>query len=150
MNTNLVTTDADRRRIAVGKKLLDSEELESISKHDREFRSWLENQALPSMFRAGIWLLPISIVDTVDSRLAHYKTDRLDLIDSFIKVYDQQILAAKDSLGSLFDVEDYPSKDKMRSKFDVETQYVEFQDSAEPREGPQGNAGGGAGETCRR
>ena len=126
VNPNLITTDADRRRIAVGKKLLDSPELEAIAKGDREFRSWLENKALPSMFRSGIWLLPLELVTTVDERMLHYSTGRALLIDAFIATYDDQVVAAKTSLGSLFDQGDYPSHEKMRASFSVDHQYVEF------------------------
>ena len=121
-----VETDADRSWVSVSKRLIDSSELKDIKACDREFYTWLKTRALPSMFRRGIWMIPLDLIEQVDNKLAVYRTERAALVDLFIAAYAAQAKESKDALGSLYNETDYPSVERMRAFFFIEAQYVEF------------------------
>lgn len=126
VDSNKVETDADRRRINVSKQLLKSPELDLIRKYDGEFKQWLQKRALPSMFRAGIWLIPLDLVPEVDARFESYKAIRASLVMAFVQVYEDCVEKAREDLGSLFNEADYPDASSMSKYFDEQANYVEF------------------------
>ena len=126
VDSNKVKTDADRRRINVSKQLLQSSELDLIKKYDGEFKGWLKKRALPSMFRAGIWLIPLDLVPEVDARFESYKAIRASLVLAFVQVYEDCVEKARKDLGSLFNEADYPDSSSMSKYFDEQANYVEF------------------------
>lgn len=126
VDASRIHTDADRNLIGVSKKLLDCKEMEAIAQRDREFRKYLVTNALPSMFKSGLWLIPLNKVDEVDAKLKHYIKERRELVNEFMAVYEEKKLEAATKLGSLYDPKDYPSEHKVRWTFKVEYLYLEF------------------------
>ncbi len=119
-----VQSDASPEMIRVSKKILDSADYDNIVKKDGEFARLLADLALPSMFRAGVYAVPLALLDRVDNELAKYLAQRELLIGAFLRVYAQARTEAETLLGSLYDTQNYPSEESVRSAFSVDYKYV--------------------------
>lgn len=126
VDPRLVNSDLNQEWVGVSKRLLKSDELDAINGRDRQFRNHLSTLALPSLFRAGIWLIPNELLETVDKDLETYRAERDELVDKFILVYHSQIDKSREMLGSLFNERNYPDEDRMRGYFFIRAHYIEF------------------------
>lgn len=118
------TGEADKTFVHVSKEIFKSNELRDIRKHDTATRQWLAARSLPSVFRGGIHLVPITSVETIDATLATRRNEREALIDIFIAAYPKLVAGAPAVLANLFDPSDYPSVPKVRAAFTYETRYM--------------------------
>lgn len=121
-----VTTDADPEMLGLSKRLFDSDEFQRIGRIDSETRRYLKKRCLPSPLRAGIYLVPIPLVEQVDARLRHYFALRAEAIEGFLLTYPQSIDEARDRLNSQFDQSDYPDIEQLRAAFSAHSQYLTF------------------------
>lgn len=122
-----VEVDADKTRMRFSKLLLSSIELDTISKLDGEIRQYLYTLCLPCpVFRAGVYLLPLTLVEEVDKRLRAYQQMRLSLVDEFLKNYDKRIQEAAEALKTIFDPKDYPKQAEVISTFEMKWRYFSF------------------------
>ena len=121
-----VETDADTDMIHVSKEILESDYLDLIKKLDGEIRTYINARCLPSMFRAGVYLLPITMIEEVDHELAEFGAKRLALVASFVAEYESAAASAASRLGSLYDPRDYPSLERVMAAFSIETRYITF------------------------
>lgn len=80
-----IEVDADKELIRVTKVLIDSDELRMIRRLDGELRRYLNDTCLP--FEAGIHLLPLPLLETVDEKLQQFEQKRRDLVESFLLAY---------------------------------------------------------------
>jgi hypothetical protein len=122
----IVDTDADKALLGLSKRLLDSPELKAISGVDHELNAFLESICMPSMFKNGVYLLPIPLVERVEDELQQFKIKRQAAVDTFLEVYPDQVRAIETRLGSQYDARNYPTVEQMRLLFDLEWQYVSF------------------------
>lgn len=122
--SDVLQTDCDPALLNVSKQLLDSPQLDAIRKADAKMRAWLYNTCLP--YDMGIQLLPVGLVETAQTKMLEYKTERTALVDAFILAYPSLIESAAKHLGSLYSTADYPSADKIRAKFLFDWQYISF------------------------
>lgn len=121
-----VMTDADTTMVSVSKKLLDCTEYGAITTVDGKVRTYLEERCLPSMFKRGIWLLPIDLVDDVWSQLEIYSAERQAAVDAFLAVYEQKCDEAAGKLRTLYNASDYPPLERVRNAFHFSWQLVSF------------------------
>jgi hypothetical protein len=121
-----VETDADRGMIHVSKDILQCDVLDDIRKHDQETRSWIGARALPSMFRAGVYLWPIALVADSDAYLQGRAESRAALVGRFCDAYLMAKADAERRLGSLYNPTDYLAVDVVRGKFSLSYQYIEI------------------------
>ena len=126
VNSALIETDADRKRIGVSKKLLDSPELDAVRKFDSVVRRWLYSIALPSQFKSGIYLWPIVAVEDAEKRLRESEGKRRELVEKFLGAYEAESRDAAGPLGSLHNPADYPPLSQVREAFGFEWQYIAF------------------------
>lgn len=124
VGTSNVEVDADKELIRVTKVLIDSEELRAIRQLDGEVRRYLYDTCLP--FEAGIHLLPLPLLETVDEKLRQFERRRSDLVEHFLSVYPALCQQAVERLRTLYDPRDYPPVDVVRSRFAFAWQYVSF------------------------
>lgn len=124
--TDGATVVVDKKLISASKRLLDSDELKAITKLDGEVVTYLSGLALPSMFRSGVHLIPIPLVQRVDEDLRAFKARRADLVDAFVAAYPRLITDIEARLGGMFNALDYPPADRVRAMFLFEWQYVTF------------------------
>ncbi len=126
VSTSEIEVDADKKLLHVSKKLLDSKELRAISKHDSDTRQALLSKALPSMFRSGVYLIPIPAIQQVEVDLQEAKIERAGLIEKFLSVYAGEKSKAEERLKGLYNSHDYPSIEAVRNTFTFEWQYLSF------------------------
>jgi hypothetical protein len=121
-----VEVDADKDMISVSKKLIESLEYEAIASVDSDTRAWLERRSLPSSFRAGIYLIPITLISEIDQELKSRQDMREALIEVFALSYDRLVSEARDRLRALFDADNYSDGDTVRESFSLSYQFIEF------------------------
>src|SRR5204863_2209183 len=126
VNAGAVQVDADKDMLAVSKKLLESPEYDAISSYDTETRAWLEHRSLPSSFRSGIYLIPMTLITEIDQYLKGRQDGREALIEVFLLSYERLVDEARDRLRALFDIANYPDADTVRDSFSLSYQFVEF------------------------
>ncbi|MGH9445127.1 MAG: DUF3150 domain-containing protein [Terriglobia bacterium] len=124
VSSSQVEVDADKDSIHVSKNLLSSQELEAIRKLDGEIRRYLYSVCLP--FEPGIHLLPIGLIETVDTKLREFQTKRQELVEAFLEAYPRLCAEAAVRLRTLYNPLDYPPMDEVRSEFSATWQYVSF------------------------
>jgi len=105
-----IETDADRDMLSLSKELFDSEELKAIETLNGQLRQWIYKKALqvPSLFRAGVYVLPVAMVEDVDQRLQSHQVQLSDLAALFASAYPGLVAAARARLRSQFNPADYP------------------------------------------
>ena len=126
LSTALVEVDADKELISARKTLLHSEHLTNIVRLDGEVRRFLYSRGLPSMFRDGIYLVPVPLVEEAEVRLAQFKVQRRELAEAFADAYPMLIEQAQGRLRKAYNPADYPPVEEVRQAFTMEWQYVEF------------------------
>ena len=126
VSSQQIDTDADRDMIHVSKDILESEALKAIQKLDGEIRKYIAVRCLPSLFRSGVYLLPIDLIQEVDMRLQTFTMERQMRVDAFMGEYRETANAAEFRLGSLYNAQDYPSESKVRAQFYMVTRYLTF------------------------
>lgn len=118
--------DPDKKVVGATKKLFDSEEFRAIKQLDADCSKYLRNRCVPSVMKMSTFLVPIALIEEVDTQLTAYRNRREELIAAFIDVYETRIEEAKVMLGGLHNPLDYHSRDDMKSRFAMSWQYVEF------------------------
>ena len=119
-----VEVDADKNLIRVSKTLLDSPELQAIRRLDGDLRRYLYNMCLP--FEPGIHLLPIGLIETVDTKLHEFEAMREELVEAFLAAYPRLCEEAAARLRTLYNPLDYPPVAEVRSEFTCSWQYVSY------------------------
>lgn len=121
-----VEVDADKEAISVSKTLLDAPQLLAIINLDTTIRRYVNTYCLPSLFRGGVFLLPLVSVEAVDARLQEFQSERAHLVDVFMEDYPSLVRNAQARLRGLFDPRDYPGADLVRHEFGFTWRYVTF------------------------
>ena len=124
VSNSQVEVDADKQLIRVSKTLLDSEELKAVRSVDGDIRQYLYATCLP--FEAGVHLLPLPLIESVDGKLREFEAQRSALVELFLDAYPTLCEAAAGRLRTLHNPGDYPPIDIVRSKFTFSWQYVSF------------------------
>lgn len=123
---SLVEVDADKDLICAQKTLLASDQLKAIAHYDGEIRRCLYSRCLPSLFMAGVYLVPIALVEEVEAKLATFSATRDHLVDAFIDAYPALVENARGRLRAAFSEKDYPSGEHLKMAFKMEWRYVAF------------------------
>jgi hypothetical protein len=123
---NKVETDADKKFIRVTKHLIDCKEYKAITKLDGEIERHLADKALPSLFRAGFYLVAKNYVKQLRDELVAFKARRVELVQAFVAVYEDRKEEARQKLASQFNPVDYPPVASLPAYFDVEWQFIQF------------------------
>lgn len=124
--TTAIQVDADKALIGVSKQLLDSPELKLVQKIDSEIRGYLYRTCLPSMFRSGVYLLPLPLIRETQQKLEDFKERRKRAVEDFIVSYEQRKQEAGERLREVFNPMDYLPEARIRAAFTFDWQYVNF------------------------
>ena len=116
-STALLEVDADRELLSLSKTLLKSEPLAKITTLDGEVRRFLYSRGLPSLFRDGVYLLPITLIEETEAKLEGFRDKRSDLIETFLEEYPKTVEASRLRLRALYNPSDYPPAEKVRKAF---------------------------------
>lgn len=121
----VIETDATPARLTVTKKLLESPELDAISKHKGQVTNWVRTRNIASALK-GVPILPMKLVDQVDARLMKAKAERKELVELAVAALAGHIKEAKKELGPAFNKADYPDPEEFREQFSMRWRYVTF------------------------
>ncbi len=124
VSTSQIEVDADKSLIRVSKKLIDSKELQAITKHYSETMNRVRAYSVPSFFRAGIQMVSIPAIETVELNLKKDAITTAHLVEKFMVVYEDEIAKAKERLRDLFNPMDYPEPERVRALFVFKWQWV--------------------------
>lgn len=119
-----VQTEADKAVLALTKRLVKSPETAAIRQRDAQFRAWLRTVATP--FRAGVWLVPVGLIERVEAEARRWVADRDRLADAAAVAYPGRIEEMREPLGPLFNPMDYPPTDRFRADFWVAFRFIDF------------------------
>ncbi len=96
-----------------------------LSKLKSQFVDWLKSRAMPSGFLAnGMYLIPLSLIGTVDGRINDYKAQLEVLLNEFEEKYPNIIEEAKVENGAKFQASHYPDFSQIRKGYKVEARYL--------------------------
>jgi len=126
LSASFVEVDADKELISAQKTLLSSEHLKTIDHYDGEIRRYLYSHCLPSLFKDGVYLVPIGMVEEVEAKLNAFAEKRQQLVLAFLEVYPALIEDAKNRLRAAFSLSDYPPAERLERMFRMEWRYVAF------------------------
>ena len=121
-----MTIDAEKALLGLSKNILDSDELKAVISLDLEVTKFLAERCLKSMFKGGVFLLPLALVEEVDEGMKAFAARRAVLVDAAVKAYPARIADTVARLGVLGNELEYPSAEKFAQAFYLEWQYVTF------------------------
>lgn len=117
----------DKAWASASKVLFWNKALNAIWNLDVAMDARLKTYCLPSPFKRGIYLLPVSLVPTVDQLLVEHSAARQSLVQNeFRKSYEPSILEAKEALGPRFNPADYLTLEEAVQKFSYNWSYKQF------------------------
>jgi hypothetical protein len=119
---------ADRKEWSVNKRLLKSQERLAAVKVIETAKSYLRTVStnMHSVFGPGVYLIPTSLLPTVEERLHFYKNELSAAVDALVNVYPHQVAEREQVLGLLYNAADYVSVNEVRRAFSLEWNYVSF------------------------
>lgn len=118
--------EPDKSLLRLSKTLLDSPELNAIQKHDRELAAKIRAMAFSSLFKGGVYLLPIGMVTETNDLLTKAVARRAVLVDLAVEAYPIRVSETIARLGVAARESDYPSAERYRQTFTLEYSYVTF------------------------
>jgi hypothetical protein len=125
-NTQHISTETDRRVLAIQKVLLVAPELEAIAHIDGQIRAYLGRVSLPDdILRRGWYLLATEMVDATDTQLADYQAERQEKVGLLKANYWTRIKEAEPRLKGMFNYADYPDVEELDAAFGMEIDYRE-------------------------
>jgi hypothetical protein len=123
-----VDVDADKDRLTLSTKILQCKEADAIRSLFTEVRLSLVDTRrgllLPSLFKRGVYLVPIASVEAVDAVLKHGRANLTERVEALIAVYPERIAADRIALGSKFNQAHYPSTEALREMFSISWRYL--------------------------
>lgn len=126
-NTNMIEVDADKKRLSISKRLIDSPEYDAVCRHQWELKQWCMARCMPSFFKDGIYLVALTEVQTFEEKLAHELRHMQNvLVPAFLEAYETRIEESRNILREMFNEADYPSVSELRQKFDIQWNWIQF------------------------
>ena len=123
-----VDVNADEKRIGVHTKILKCSELDAINALFTKVRSGLVDDkhglAFQSLFRSGVYLVPVGSVENVNSMLTDARSRLNELVNNLIAVYEDRIEGDRVALGSRFREDHYPSPCDLRERFSISWRFL--------------------------
>ena len=116
---NKQRVEVDKGWINATKQLLDAEELNQITSLYGELRRYVEARALPSHIKKGVYLLPVSFSEDVNTRLKAGQGELAPLVESIVGRLDTLKKESKQRLAELYDEDDYPTAAELRAAFRI-------------------------------
>lgn len=132
--TDDVEVASDKSLLALSKVILQSPELSAVQRFDADVSRYLQALCLKSMFRGGVYLIPIGLVAEVNDYLTLAKTKREELVAKAVETYDQRVVETSERLRVLSDASDYPSKERFAQKFHFDWQFLTWETPTQLRQ----------------
>jgi hypothetical protein len=118
--------------VGARKRMIASPIYDKIVNVDNEFRGKLRRTAIPSLFKSGIYMMPLDLVDRIEDLAEKYEVVRAAAVETFMAAYSDagpsgMIAEQEKRLGPLFQRSDYRSPGYVRQRFWVERRWISFQ-----------------------
>jgi hypothetical protein len=120
------TQEPDKKLLRLSKTLIVSPELVAIQKHDSALAAAIRRLAFSSLFKGGVYMIPIAMVPDIEVMLQEAQTRRQALVDAAVAAYPLRVQETTERLGSAANDRDYPSTERFRAAFYLEYSYVTF------------------------
>lgn len=124
VSKDVLNTDANKDYLRVNKKLLESPELELITKRDAQIRQYVHS--LCFKYEDGLMMLPREYMVEVNERLKSYEAERNQLVIAFLTVYPVLCQQSADALGSLWNPNQYPDVNEVAERFRFNWTFRDF------------------------
>lgn len=126
-NMDKVEVEADKSRLKLTKKLIDSPEYDAIAKYQSDVYNYCKARTMPSFIRKGMDLVKVSAVEQIDAYLKA-RADELssELVPDLVKAYPAQVQEAAKSLNGQFDLKNYPTCAELPALFRFEWDFLQF------------------------
>jgi hypothetical protein len=121
-----ITTDADKKELSLSKRIFDSETYQANRRVRTATKAWLEKRAVPSPLRNGTYLIPVTLMDSVNEKLDEAIVEYKATAEAFVLEYPSLIEQWKEKLGKQFKAADYPSQNKIRRRFGIDRMVLNF------------------------
>lgn len=115
-----VTTPADKKRLRLSKRILDSPEYGVTGKVKADFMEYVGRVELDSHLPSGEHLIPVGKIEEVYRRLEAVEDEYKEAVAEFIAAYPEQIETSRVALDDQFRESDYPPAEQLLSAFWVE------------------------------
>lgn len=122
-----ITTEADKSRLRLSKRLIECKEYDAIRTYFSELRTWIYSRTVPSFFKDGFQLATLKAVEDIEKRMKQAVTDDLPpLIMNLALVYGEKVNEAQKALKGQFRASDYPPEDELGDLFSIQWYWVSF------------------------
>jgi hypothetical protein len=122
-----VQTGASQGWTRTNKDILQSKALDRVRGIVRDLKKRIRARSSPSMFRDGIYLVSIEILEEIDEMIRDTVPRFWGAVDDFLDGdFEAAIDRAEGELGPLFDRSNYPSREEARAEFGFEWSYHAF------------------------
>lgn len=125
-DTKKIETNAEKSFLSLSKKLIESNEYQSIKNFQNEVYNWINKNAVPSFFLRGSYLFNMAMVEEVETYLKAQSDILKEKIKPLLAEYEQKIAEAEEKLGDQFNLSDYPNLDALRSSFSFSWKWTIF------------------------
>lgn len=116
------------KRLRAAKDIIDKREIRELHKFIGKTVSKIKNQRClaSNLLAPGMYILPLKLVNDVDSTIAELEVGIKDHLDKIEPRYNAIIEQAKKDLGPQFRQSDYLTFEQMRAAYRVEKRYLSF------------------------
>jgi len=125
-NLASVETTAAKTELKLGKRIFRSDAYKEAQKIAIRTRQWIESRSVPSPLKAGTYLIPESMIATVEERLQEAKEKFDDCADRFASEYPKLVEDARERLGDQYNPSNYLPEKAIRARFWMERLYLNF------------------------
>lgn len=129
IEAGVIGAGADADLIHAHKTLFDSPEIKVVMSHLRRTREEIRSRySVPSVFRGGMYLTALAVVETVDAYLRERDAELQPLLDALVETLPRAKEQARERLSGitigdrtvdLYNDDDYPSAAALRSFFSM-------------------------------
>jgi hypothetical protein len=121
-----IDTSADKNRLGLSKKILQSSEYADVLAVANACRTWLASVALPGPMKAGSYIVPLEVLDRVYTRVTEAEAAYNAAADRFVAVIPELIERDREALKDQFCIKNYSAPEEARKCFYVERRLLDF------------------------
>lgn len=114
----------DENRILVTKSILDCPEYHAIQKLFSKTKKAIDRLVLPSGMKPGMYLVPIGLLDELQTIISNARVELETLVTYFCQVYPRCIEQDRAVLQDAFNQLDYPAVGDVEHHFSIESHYM--------------------------